>query len=111
MTAAAADIPLRCPACGPVQIRPAAALLHVNRRDGFRLLQAVCPTCREVVVTADPDHLAEACAGGVPTQELLPHLPTLCEADLQSLREALADDVQVARFLCGDPALEDRSDR
>ncbi len=111
MTDAAAGIPLRCPACGPVQVRPAAALLHENRRDGFRLLQAVCPTCGEVVVTADPERLAQARAGGVPTQELLPHLPALCEADLAILCDELADDVQLARFLRGDPPLDDVSDR
>lgn len=110
MTDAAAGIALRCPACGPVQVRPAAALLHENRGDGFRLLQAVCPTCGEMIVTADPERLAQASAGGVPTQELLPHLPALREDDLRILCEELADDAHLARwFLHGDPASDDRS--
>jgi len=94
-----AGLPLRCPTCGPVSVRPAAAVLHANRHDGFRLLHAACPVCGEVVVTADPQRLTQAQAGGVPTQELLPHVPALNDADAQALCDGLADDAQLARFL------------
>ena len=96
---AADDLLLTCRACGPVQVRPANAVLHESRSHGFRLLQATCPTCGEVMVTAAPDRLALAVAAQVQVRELLPHRPVLCEADLESFCRDLADDARLGRFL------------
>jgi ribosomal protein S27AE len=97
----AARLRLRCPRCGPVRVAVGAAVVHHNREDGFRLLQASCPDCAEVVVTNDAEVVDLAVTSGVCVRELLPPAPALTDADVDRLHAALDDEEWVARFLDG----------
>lgn len=89
MPVPAEGLDLTCPACGPVRIAAATAELHRNRHDGFRLVQAPCPRCGDLIATAAPSALAQATAAGVRCWELLPPAPPLTDADAARLRAAL----------------------
>lgn len=92
---------LTCGRCGPVRVTIGSVEVHHNRRDGFRLLAATCPSCDEVVLSADPATLDRALHGGARRCELLPPAPPLTLDDLEDLHAALADGDWCAR-LCGD---------
>ena len=93
---------MQCPTCGAVWVPSATTVVHHHRASGFRLLQADCPSCAEALVSGDELLLDRAVGTGASVQELLtPGMP-LCEADLESLRAALADDDWCARLVDGD---------
>ena len=64
-------------------------MLHVNRHDGFRLLQATCPFCGDVLATRDDAVLAAALRSGVRRRQLLPAAEPLHASDVLELRDAL----------------------
>lgn len=91
-------VDLRCAICGPVAVDVCHVEVHINHRDGFRLLSAPCPLCEELISCRDKALLDRAIAFGASRLELLDPLPALTHDDLLAFHELLADDEWCTRL-------------